>query len=174
LIILALMLIFVGWISDNRLNTCVVWPAGVETRLEMSDVQNTLEVSQVSYVIYRFFIWNFFGWKFGWRLGKNRNYLDRCIEARYRSGIGIHMILGGDYICNLLWWIRLCRYREPEISPWEVSNVVEDQPWLYAWFCWKNRVKTLSNWTRVSLNRGLSCLQMCHSIYRISWGIEVD
>jgi hypothetical protein len=37
-----------------------------------------------------------------------RHTLNRCIEAHYRSGIGMHMMTWGDYICNLLWWIRLC------------------------------------------------------------------
>jgi hypothetical protein len=38
----------------------------------------------------------------------------------------------------------------------------------------KKRVKTLNNWTRVPLNQGVGCLRMCHSIYRISWEIEVN
>jgi hypothetical protein len=38
----------------------------------------------------------------------------------------------------------------------------------------EKRVKTLSNWTRVPLNRALGNLWMCHSIYRIPWEMEVD
>jgi hypothetical protein len=38
---------------------------------------------------------------------KKKKNLNRCIEAHYRSGIGIHMMSWGDYICNLIWWIRL-------------------------------------------------------------------
>jgi hypothetical protein len=38
----------------------------------------------------------------------------------------------------------------------------------------KKRGKTLNNWTRVSLNRALGCLWMCHSIYKISRGMKVD
>jgi hypothetical protein len=29
-------------------------------------------------------------------------------EAHDWSDIAIHMMSWGDYICNLLWWIRLC------------------------------------------------------------------
>jgi hypothetical protein len=80
---------------------------GVESGLVMSVVQNTLEVSQIFICNFSVFHMKCFGLKNGRWLGKKK-YLNRCIEARYRSGIGIHMMSWGDYICNLLWWIRLC------------------------------------------------------------------
>jgi hypothetical protein len=51
---------------------------------------------------------NVFWLKIRMMVRKKRNNLNRCIEARYRSDIGIYMMSCGDYICNLLWWIRWC------------------------------------------------------------------
>jgi hypothetical protein len=40
------------------------------------------------------------GLKIRMMVRKKRNKLNRCIEARDPSGIGIHMMSWGDYICN--------------------------------------------------------------------------
>ena len=87
---------------------CEVWDVGVESGLVMSDVQNTLEVSQGFICNFSVFHMKFFRLKIRRMVRKKRNKLNRCIEARDRSGIAIHMMSSGDYICNLLWWIRLC------------------------------------------------------------------
>jgi hypothetical protein len=67
--------------------------------------------------------------------------------------------------------VRCC---ESRISPWQVSNGVDHQSWRFGWFCWKSRVETLNNWTRVPLNRALGWLWMWHYISRISWGMKDD
>jgi hypothetical protein len=74
----------------------------------MSDVQNTLEVSQI-------FICNFsvFHMKVIWleirMMARKKKYSKSMYrEAHDWSDIAIHMMSWGDYICNLLWWIRLC------------------------------------------------------------------
>jgi hypothetical protein len=80
---------------------------GVESGLVMSDEQNTLEVSQVVICNFSVFHMKVFWLKIRMMVRKKWNFLNRCIEARYRSGIAIHMMSWVDYICNLLWWIRL-------------------------------------------------------------------
>jgi hypothetical protein len=74
----------------------------------MSDEQNTLEVSQVVICNFSVSHMKFLGLKIRMMVRKTWNFLNRCIAARYRSGIVIHMMSWGDCICNLLWWIRLC------------------------------------------------------------------
>jgi hypothetical protein len=68
----------------------------------MSVVENTLEVSQVVICNFSVFHMKFVWLKFRMMVKKKWNFLNRCIAARYRSGIGIDMSWG-DYICNLLW-----------------------------------------------------------------------
>jgi hypothetical protein len=74
----------------------------------MSDVENTLEVSPNFICNFSVFHMKISGLKIRLMVRKKRNNLNRYIGARYRSGIAIHMMSWGDYICNLLWWIRLC------------------------------------------------------------------
>jgi uncharacterized membrane protein len=81
---------------------------GVESGLVISVVKNTLEVSQVVICNFSVFHMKYFWLKFRMMVRKKKKNLNRHIEARYRSDIGIHMMSWGDYICNLLWWIRLC------------------------------------------------------------------
>jgi hypothetical protein len=74
----------------------------------MSDVQNTLEVSQGFICNFSVFHMKLFWLKIRMMVRKKKKNLNRCIEDHYRSGNGIHMMSWGDYICKLLWWIRLC------------------------------------------------------------------
>jgi hypothetical protein len=65
---------------------------GVDSGLVMSDVQNTLEVSQIFICNFSVFHMKYFWLKFRMMVREKWNILNRCIEARYRSGIGIHMM----------------------------------------------------------------------------------
>jgi hypothetical protein len=51
----------------------------------------------------------------------------RRIEARYRLDIGIHMMSWGEYNVTIYGESDCVRCREPEISPWQVSNGVDNQ-----------------------------------------------
>jgi hypothetical protein len=82
---------------------CEVWDVGIDSGLVMSDVQNTLEVSQVVICNFSVFHMNVFWLKTRMMARKKWNFLNRCIEARYRSGNAIYMMSWGDYICNLVW-----------------------------------------------------------------------
>jgi hypothetical protein len=81
---------------------------GVDSGLVMSVVRNTLEVSQGFICNFSVFHMNVFWLKIRMMVRKKWNNLNRCIEARYRSGIVMHMMSWGDCIYNLLWWIRWC------------------------------------------------------------------
>ena len=65
---------------------------GVESGLVMSDVQNTLEVSQGFICNFSVFHMKVFWLKIRMMVRKKWNFLNRCIEARDRSGIVMHMM----------------------------------------------------------------------------------
>jgi hypothetical protein len=64
----------------------------VKSGLVMSDVQNTLEISPNFICKFSVFHMKIFWLKIRMMVRKKWNFLNRCIEARYRSGIGIHMM----------------------------------------------------------------------------------
>jgi hypothetical protein len=70
----------------------VFWNAGVESGLVMSDVQNNLVVSQIFICNFSVFHMKKIWLKIRMMVREKSNNINRCIEARYRSGIGIHMM----------------------------------------------------------------------------------
>jgi hypothetical protein len=82
------------------------------------------------------------------------------------------MMSWGDYICNLFGGSDCVRYRVPETSRWQVVNV-----WITSLdFMLDSLEKKGKNAEQLDTCSAQSTakFRMCHSIYRISWGIEVD